>query len=47
MVCRRLPSEVDRLLAGTAENYYQTVSTFVRLADLHAQAQGEGDEADG
>ena len=46
MVCKRLPSEVDRLLGGTAENYYQTVSTFVRLSDLQQQAS-EIDDNDG
>jgi hypothetical protein len=44
MVCKRLPSEVDRLLSGTAENYYQTVSTFVRLSDLQQTASEAEDD---
>ena len=42
LVCKGVPSEVDRLLRNTAENYYQAISTFVHLTDL--QNAGKEDE---
>lgn len=47
LVCKGLPSEVDRLLAGTTENYYATVNTFARLQSLRAGVREEEDEDHG
>lgn len=33
-MAKEVPSEVDRLLRSPFENYYQTLATFVRIAEL-------------
>ena len=45
LVCGEVPSEVDRLMRTSAENYYQVLSTFVHLSDLRTPRE-EQPEAD-
>lgn len=33
-MCGEVPSEVDKLLRTTTENYYQVLSTFVHVTRL-------------
>lgn len=42
-MCGEVPSEVDRVLRTTAENYFQVLSTFVRVSELRRAPEDDPD----